>query len=125
MEANIIKVSNLLNVMSILAHAVNSGIKPTVDHNTNRVLECVMHIVEDIPNRKSWRSYTAAQEVFIEPEAVHAFIKLNSTVSQFISAQYHNDTHLTTASVVTIIEYLNKIRELHGLKHIALTPQLP
>ena len=124
MESNLIKVSNLLNTMGILAHAVNSGIKPTVDHNTHRVMECVLTIVEDIPNRSSWRSLTTPQEVFIKPEAVHAFIKLTSTVSQFIAAQYHNDIHLTTASVVMITEYLNKIRELHKLKPIALTPQL-
>lgn len=124
MESNLIKVRNLLNTMGFLTYAVNSGIKPIVDYHTHRVLECVLTIVEDIPNRSSWRSLTTPQEVFIEPESVHAFIKLTSTVSQFIAAQYHNDIHLTTASVVMITEYLNKIRELHKLKPIALTPQL-
>lgn len=118
MEANIIKVSNLLNVMSLLAHSIHSGIKPTVDHQSKRVMEQVNEIVTDIPNRSSWRKYADPQEVFIEPEAVHAFIKLQSAVATFNTAQYLNNTALTTATVMTIEHYLNIIREQHGLKHL-------
>lgn len=102
--------------MGMLAHAVNSGIKPSVDHQTCRVMEAVNELVTNIPNRDSWRKYADPQEVFIEPEAVHAFIKLNSAVSSFITASYLNNTALTQASVATIEHYLNVIREYHGLK---------
>ena len=118
MEPTIIKVSNLLSLMGMLAHSVNSGIKPSVDHQTKRVMEQVNEMVTDIPNRDSWRSYADPQEVFIEPEAVHAFIKLQSTVATFNTAFYHNTTALTQAAVITIEGYLNKIREYHGLKKL-------
>lgn len=118
MESYIVKVSNLQNVMSLLAHSINSGIKPTVEHQTARVMECVNHIVTDIPNRDSWRKYSDPQEVFIEPEAVHAFIKLQSSVATFIHAAYLNDTLLTTAQVQIIKHYLDTIRQYHGIKSL-------
>ena len=36
-------------------------------------MEVVNEIVTDIPDRKSWRAFTTPQEVFIEPESLHAW----------------------------------------------------
>lgn len=118
MEANIIKVSKLIEIMGLLAHAVHSGVKASVDFQTKRVREQINNIVDDLPNRENWKSYADPQEVFIDPEAVHAFIKLQSTVATFITAQYHNNISLTTAAVMTSEGYLNKIREFHGLRNL-------
>lgn len=111
----LVKFSNLQNIMGMLAHALNSGIKPTIEHQTNRVMEVVNEIVTDIPDRKSWRAFTKPQEVFIEPESLHAYMKLNSQVSVFMNATYLNDTVTSKATTKAIEHYLNYIREYYEL----------
>ena len=115
MENQVIKVSNLLNNMGMLAHAVNSGIKPTLEHQISRVWECVRDLAEGDIERKTWRDLTKPQEVFIEPVGLHAFIKLNSQTSALVAAVYHK--HPTNVAVAHIKHYLEMMCESYSINH--------
>ena len=114
----LIKLSNLHNIMGMLAHSLHTGIKHSVDHQTNRVMAEIDGMVGDCAVQKSWASYIDEQEVFKEPEFVHAFVKLQSTVPTFITAFYLGNVALTQAAYMTIKGYLNKIRAYHGLDNL-------
>lgn len=112
-----IKFSELLNQVSLLGLTVETD-KKLVNEQTKLIMHTVNEMVKDIPNKDKWKSYADLQEVFIEPVSVHAYVKLVSTVSTFITAYYLNNTALTQAAVMTIKGYLNKTRKEHGLRSI-------
>lgn len=112
-----IKFSELINQVSLLGLTVESD-KKTVNEQTKVIMNMVNEMVKDIPNKDKWKSYADPQKVFIEPVSVHAYVKLISTVSTFTTAYYLNNIALTTAAVMTIKGYLNKIRKEHGLRSI-------
>lgn len=112
-----IKFSELLNQVSLLGLTIESD-KKMVSEQTKLIMKMVNEMVEDLPNKDKWKSYSDPQEVFIEPVSMHAYVKLISTVSTFTTAYYLNNTALTQAAVMTIKGYLNKIRKEHGLRSI-------
>lgn len=106
-ESLMVKVSNLYNNTGLLAHALHTGIKPSVQHQLSRVWECVLGIYVGDTKRKAWRSLIEPQTVFIDPEAIHAFVKLQSQLSAFITATFlQQDQEPSIAQIKHFIEYI-------------------
>lgn len=105
-QALMLKVSQLHNNSGMLAHALHTGIKPTVQHQLARVWECVKAMTEE-EDRKAWRDLTKPQEVFIDPESIHAYCKLQSSLSAFVTAVFLGHPHnVAVAHITYYIEYI-------------------
>lgn len=98
------QISNLQNNLGMLARGIHNGVVPNIEHQLHRVIECAKDIANEGGFKpKHWRNLHAPQqEVFIEPEAEHAFIKLQSTIALFITSAHLNDS----------------VRMLHSLNHM-------
>lgn len=116
MDSNLVKMTKLLSLLGKLGDAIKTGIPNSIDFQTKEIDKHMSDMVIDIPNKDRWRSYADPQEVFKDPESVHAFVKLQSSVATFNSAHYHNNTALTQAAYMTSVGYLNKVRSLSKLK---------
>lgn len=106
----LVKISNLQNVTGLLAHALHTGIKPSVEHQLTRVKECVLDIVNEGGFKpQHWRNLHKPQEVFIDPESVHAFMKLQSSIAAMIQASYLNDSRTLLHTLQDIDRLINYI----------------
>lgn len=107
------KISQLHNNSGMLAHALHTGIKPSVQHQLARVWENVMDLYTGKVKRQAWRSLIAPQEVFIDPEAVHAYVKLQSQLSAFVTATFLNQDQ--ESSLVHIKHFIEFICSQYGI----------
>lgn len=114
-QAKLIKISQLQHCVGLLSHAIHTGIKPTVKYQLARVWECVLDLLpEESKESEVWRKLTEPQVVFIEPEAIHAFIKLQSQISAFITASYHD--HPQGVSLAHIKHFIEFICDQYSIK---------
>lgn len=112
-----IKVSQLYNNVGMLAHALHTGINTSIEHQLMRTWECVLDIASPAleSKKKDRPKHSPIQEVFIEPEAIHAYMKLQSSISGFAYASYLNDTVSTLRYLESIKHYLVKVAEYQNL----------
>lgn len=116
-EAFLVKASSLQNNVGLLTHALHTGIKPTVQYQLERVWNCVKELSQDSVEKKVWRNLHQAQELFIDPEAVHACMKLQSAVATYIQAIYLNDEVRTHSAIAQIKDYLEFIADQYNINH--------
>lgn len=116
-DSLLIRISNLQNNMGLLTHSLHQGIKPTVQYQLERVWICVKELSQDSVEKKVWRNLHQAQELFIDPEAVHACMKLQSAVATYIQAIYLNDEVRTHSAIAQIKDYLEFIADQYNINH--------
>lgn len=93
-QSNAVKVSNLLNKLSLLALAINSGIKASIEVQVLNTWQCVKDLIGDV---EIPYIATPPQQAFIEPVAFHAFCKLNLSAGALINTTFINQSALTSA----------------------------
>lgn len=110
-------ISNLLTETGALCAAIKSEVKEDIEHCCTSVLKCALAMVNECGLKpKQGRNLDNPQVVFIEPESMHAFIKLQSSVSAYITACYLNDIIMTQHALYNIEYYLGFLGTYYSFK---------
>lgn len=101
--------------MGLLARAIHSGIKPTLAAQIYRVWQLVSEMAPEAVQNRSWVDHPAPQEVFIEPESVHAYIKLQAQIALFCTTTYFKNPQFISVSYIQY--YLEYLCKYYGIDH--------
>lgn len=110
-----LQANSLYSNLALLARGVHTGIKPTLIYQSARVWEVAKELAGEPTDRKSWRNYADGVEVFIDPEALHAFVKLQSHCSALVAASFLNNKVEKQGQLAAIATYLEKICAIYGV----------
>lgn len=101
--------------MGLLARAIHSGIKQSLESQISRVWQLVSEMAPEAVQNRSWVDHPAPQEVFIEPESIHAYIKLQAQIALFCTTTYFKNPQ--TVCVSYIQYYLEYLCKYYGIDH--------
>lgn len=113
--SKLVNIAELHRKSANLASALNSGLKAKIEFAVPNLWQAVAELAPEVVKDKSWRGEPSNQVVFIEPEDIHAYIKLQSAISMFITASFLN--HPQVNAVAQIKHYLEFICDTHSINH--------
>ena len=101
--------------MGLLARAIHSGIKQSLESQISRVWQLVSEMAPEVVEANSWEDWPPAQEVFIEPESVHAYMKLQAQIALFCTTTYFKNPQFVSVSYIRY--YLEYLCKYYGIDH--------
>ena len=113
--SKLVKVAKLHRKSAELASALNSGLKIKIELAVGKLWKSVSDLAPEVVQSKLWRAESKGQHIFIEPEDIHAYIKLQSALSMLATASFLN--HPQVNAVAQIKFYLEFICTTHNINH--------
>ena len=97
-----------------LASAINLGAVNLIESELKLLWETVSESVSEVEREEAQRIDTVfLQEVFIEPEYIHAYVKLNSALSGLVASIFLNGD--TIYSIAVTKHYIERVAKAYQI----------